>query len=118
MKKEDLKEVPCDGCPSLCCRNDCITLQPHEVNKFKSEQHYFQSNELMVAHKEDDGSCVYLTDEGCSVHHDKPAACAAFDCRLLARGVSFSRASSSPGLLAVWQKGKELLRQQKHGGSV
>jgi len=91
---------------------DCITLQTDEVNKFESEPHYFHPSELMVAHKED-GSCYYLTDQGCSVHHDKPAKCAAFDCRSLARGVSFSRASSSAGLFAVWMQGWQLIKNQR-----
>jgi len=51
--------------------------------------------------KNDDGSCIYLTPTGCSVHPHAPKACMTYDCTLAVRLNIESR-------YAVRDKAKEL----------
>ena len=105
--------VPCNGC-THCCRGDAVRIMPHEdLTQYKTEPHPFFVGDYMLAHKVN-GDCIYLGENGCTIHECKPQQCREMDCRRIAAMMTFTNARKlhkQRGLpLAVWRKGRELLR--------
>ena len=78
--------VPCNGC-TLCCRGDAISIHPEYGDvaaDYQTVPHHIpelaQKGIRMLAHKPDN-SCIYLGENGCSIHGKAPALCREFDCR-------------------------------------
>ena len=112
-------DVPCDGC-RLCCIGDAVRLLKNDfledgTPKYKTEPHPLGNTYLMIAHKENT-ECIYLDEEGCTVHADKPQMCSEMDCRNIASNVSFTQARQfvKKGMLrqSIWEKGKELIKAE------
>lgn len=79
------------SCFNACCRNADITLTPYDIIRLK--QHLGKtSTEFLKEHTvpfqmdqdglpgvklrtDNDGACLFMTDEGCSVYKDRPTAC-------------------------------------------
>lgn len=110
--------VPCGGC-TLCCRRDAISLRPDlgdDVTQYQTEPHCIPElagrGILMLAHKPD-LSCVYLADDGCSIHGRAPALCREFDCRQLVKKLGYTngRKAVKGGLLSagIFRRGMELI---------
>jgi hypothetical protein len=54
--------------------------------------------------RRDDGGCVHLGPEGCTVHQYRPLACRVYDCRIYALGTGGQPVSVSPGHKSpAWQ---------------
>lgn len=106
------REVPCNGC-TRCCRGDYVRLLPEDdAAQYITVPHKHIAGERMIAHNAK-GDCVYLTDTGCSIHDRKPIMCREFDCRLMATNFTYTQARKLRALhIAVWQKGKQLLRDK------
>ncbi len=80
----------CNAC-GLCCRLFYINLskKEYESGKYKTilEEHgkiekfslAKESGANLLA-KNDDGSCVYLVDNMCSIHENRPKVCGEFFC--------------------------------------
>ena len=105
-------DVPCNGC-TACCHGDAVRILPHEdASRWKTEPHAYDPQQRMLAHKAN-GDCVYLEGGGCSIHPDKPQQCREFDCRNIARVVTWTQARKMDAdgrlRIAVWRKGRELL---------
>lgn len=116
MKRFKHGDVPCNGC-TLCCEGDAIRIMPYEDSKkWKTQPHPVFPGELMLAHNEQ-GDCIYLTNDGCSVHDDKPELCRTMDCRVIPARVPYAVAKKKPHLLKVWKKGKQLLQQWKRSAN-
>lgn len=112
---ETAANVPCDGC-RLCCEAGDLVLDPNDdLTKYK---HNLKEGKPVVARK-DNGECVYLADNGCSIYDDRPLACQAFDCRkfyvnlmAMSRGVKAEATIYSyydPVVKRVAERGKELI---------
>lgn len=65
-----------------CCRFKKIQLNPYEVARLAS--HLALSTTAFIAHYttggnvlrfDDQGTCVFLSDDGCTVHPDRPLVC-------------------------------------------
>lgn len=111
------KNVPCGGC-TRCCRSGIVRLLPgDDVSQYQTEPHPLKKGQLMLAHKPD-GSCVYVTDKGCSIHGSQPIMCKQMDCRQIAAtfGHTMARKYAKAGMLpmAVYERGRELLRKDGH----
>lgn len=81
--------VPCNGC-TKCCIGDSIFLHPEEgddVSQYRTvkARNPFSGNMDYMLERNPDGSCVYLTANGCSIHGKAPLICRKFDCRRLAQ---------------------------------
>lgn len=79
-------------CFNACCRSIDITLTPYDILRLK-RRHNLTSGEfvsrytipfamdhhnmpgLKLASKAESTECVFLTEEGCGVYQDRPAAC-------------------------------------------
>ena len=102
--------VPCNGC-TLCCWNDAVRiLDTENANRWKTEPHPRYQNRLMLAHKPD-GSCWYLGEHGCTIQNSKPQQCYEMDCRHLATCMTYTEARKYNINMAVWKKGRELLKK-------
>ena len=71
-----------------------------------------------LKHKEN-GDCIYLGDEGCSIWNNAPAVCKAFDCRELFKATTPKQRKRfvSEGLFSkeVMEAGKRLCINQNPG---
>ena len=70
----------CNG----CCRNKRIQVNPYEVARLarahgistgEARAHFTSEGSLL---QREDGTCVFLTGEGCGVHADRPLVCRLF----------------------------------------
>jgi hypothetical protein len=109
-----LPPIQCDGC-TRCCHNDAVRLLPgDDASQYQTEPYPGRPGQLMLAHKPD-GSCVYLTASGCSIHDRSPTMCKQMDCRIIASRVTFTDARKLAAkrllMLPVWRRGRELLRK-------
>ena len=114
--KKKYVEVPCDGC-TLCCQGDAIRLlEEDDPESYFTEPHSYIPGALMLAHKPN-GDCIYLAENGCSIHDHVPALCRAADCRALAYKYNFEIAlklhESGSIDLRVWDKGNELIKKMR-----
>src|SRR5205823_2577695 len=77
--KKGLNVVPCNGC-RMCCYHPRVELEPEEnVTHLDVETHADGSRTLR---RREDGSCVHLGPEGCTVYAHRPRGCRTYDCRL------------------------------------
>jgi hypothetical protein len=114
QNKSLIKEVPCNGC-TLCCRGDVIRIEDEEkAADYKTEPHPFLPGALMLAHKPD-GECIYLAENGCSIHNNAPLICRMADCRSIALRFDFKTARKLHALnkidIRVWDQGRRLLEK-------
>lgn len=82
MKKTGAADVPCNGC-TLCCRKwHMVALKPEHGDDPSQYQTIVHGGIVMLAFKEN-GDCVYLGPEGCTIHERAPVVCKTFDCRVV-----------------------------------
>lgn len=101
-----MNPVPCNGCVRCCTGKANRVLDERGQFKYQVEPHPREIDTWMLASKPD-GSCVYLNETGCSIHFDKPKMCREFDCRILARKLSYTGARKAR-IISIWKKGEEL----------
>jgi Fe-S-cluster containining protein len=106
--------VPCNLC-TRCCQGDAIRLLPmDDADSYLTESHPYFPGALMLAHKPNK-DCIYLVQDGCSIHSRRPQQCREMDCRLLAERITYTQArklsKTNQLKFPVWQRGKELLKQ-------
>jgi hypothetical protein len=74
-------DVPCGTCRA-CCRNQRILLEPDELGYLTVPTARGQhGTPVRMLQHQPDGACIYLTEQGCSIHERAPRACQSFDCR-------------------------------------
>jgi len=115
-RQSERKDVPCNGC-TLCCQKDAIKLYPEDnPADYLTEPHSYIEGALMIAHKPN-GECIYLSENGCTIHDRAPSLCKAADCRFLAIRLDFETAIALHRLgridLRVWDKGNMLLYEKR-----
>jgi hypothetical protein len=71
--------VDCGSCRACC--HQLVALAEGEYG-YESEAIPTPAGVLQVLKQNPDGSCVYLTDAGCSIYENRPACCRVFDCGL------------------------------------
>lgn len=108
--------VPCQGC-RLCCQGDAVRLEDEDLNRgYETEPHPYIPGALMIAHKPD-GDCVYLDENGCTIHGRAPALCRAADCRSLALAYDLRTAQTLHMMgrlnFDVWDRGNQLIAGMK-----
>jgi len=81
----DRAEVPCNGCTLCCRRGQRIALFENRGDILMSYRYHMADipgfGLLPVLDQQPDGSCIYLTAAGCSIHERSPVICRTFDCR-------------------------------------
>jgi len=81
------RTVPCNGC-KRCCYADTLILHPEEGDDYRQYlvdevRHPITGKIVHALQHKEDGSCVYLGENGCTIHERAPAICRFFDCRLM-----------------------------------
>ena len=79
--------LECAGC-TACCRGQLVVLVEEDGDQAQYETVPLEGAgdpTLRQLKNKVDGSCTYLTDQGCSIYDRRPAMCRSFDCRLLVR---------------------------------
>ncbi|MES9899328.1 MAG: YkgJ family cysteine cluster protein [Sedimenticola sp.] len=79
------------SCFNACCKRADVTLTPYDVIRMK-DHCGMSSGDFLKAHTvpfqmdqqgmpgikmrtDDEGACLFVTDEGCSIYEDRPTAC-------------------------------------------
>lgn len=75
-------DVPCNGC-TACCRDTAITVTDEEAERLGVEHTKIVMGRRVLAHQSD-GACVFLEDDHCRIHAERPRTCRVFDCRRMA----------------------------------
>lgn len=106
--------LECNGC-TACCRGDKIHLLPGE------DPANWETVERDGRHwlKRVDGNCVYLTDNGCSIHGKAPEMCKRFNCIEYFKGLTRierkQREKKWPHTKAVFAAARERIAGVGHG---
>jgi len=97
--------VPCNGC-TACCKKALIVLFPEAGDRIAAHGDNVDpiiktlpgGKRVFTLKKKIDGSCIYLTDLGCSAHALRPVVCRVFDCRGVVRGLVAQHGPMGPRL--------------------
>jgi Fe-S-cluster containining protein len=74
--------VPCNGC-TACCHHGRVDV----VTALEAPEHLahldLEPDDLgdMKLRRKEDGSCIHLGEQGCTVYEHRPLACRVYDCR-------------------------------------
>jgi Fe-S-cluster containining protein len=114
MERIQPAEVACGGC-TLCCRSGELILITQD-----DPDYAYDTREIVVGERtfaalqlKPDGSCIYVTDAGCSIHEHAPITCRVFDCAgLYASKTRRQRRAlqRDPYVRALYARGRELHR--------
>ena len=74
-----MSEVSCNGC-TACCRNQWVLLFPEYGDRVENYD-TIEVNGHHFLNQLDNGDCVYLGENGCTIYDVRPAICRDFDCR-------------------------------------
>jgi uncharacterized cysteine cluster protein YcgN (CxxCxxCC family) len=84
--KDAIIDVPCNGCRA-CCYYNAVNVDPNNEPPERLEHLQLRWNEEQQCWeipKREDGACIYLGPNGCTVYEHRPTACRYYDCRLAA----------------------------------
>ena len=82
-----MRNVPCGRC-TACCQGDVILMHPEmgdQASDYETEEIPINGQLADVLKQKDNGDCIYLGAQGCTIHERAPAICREFDCRDLWR---------------------------------
>lgn len=103
LKRHSAFSFKCMRC-SVCCVNRTIPVNPYEasrlsrrlgISKVEFFARYTEGQERILRLKAD-ASCIFLTDQGCGVHRDRPLVCRLFPLGLLSGPDGDERYSRMP----------------------
>src|SRR4029077_2894926 len=87
--------VPCDGC-TTCCHHGRIEVLPwleipeHLAHLDTEPDPDGCSPDSLKLKRRQDGACIHLGDNGCTVYGHRPTVCRVYDCRYAAfSGITF-----------------------------
>lgn len=84
--KSASSRTPCNGCRECCwyfkVEVDPLKENPSDLRRLDLVQDLSGSG--LVLRKNEDGSCVHLGEQGCTVYAHRPKACRVYDCRISA----------------------------------
>lgn len=80
-----VSKVICGDCSECCSgpNRNGVRLNPQwgdEVQRYRYETRF----DGVYLKQRDDGTCVYLESNGCSIYPVRPALCRVYDCRVIA----------------------------------
>lgn len=84
LERESAFSYQCNAC-SRCCHNKAIRVGPYELLRLARRlgmattefiaQHTEAGGTVLRMRDENNRACIFLTQQGCSVHPDRPLAC-------------------------------------------
>lgn len=78
-------EVPCGTC-HLCCRlmTPVLPEKGDDPNMYQTAMCFTSGKApYMILDRHENGDCVYLGGDGCTIHDRAPWTCRDFDCRIV-----------------------------------
>lgn len=116
--------VPCRSIRcTACCRGDLIFILPDQGDRASDYQtatiadHYPDAPPELAAAvvlaQRENGECVYLGDDGCTIHDRAPAICRVFDCRKAVPHADKIGAPVADGVRAAARKLDILARKKR-----
>lgn len=82
---KDARDVPCGSCHRCCQGHNAIMLLEDEGDNL--ENYDYEIKTLApgltgpVLKEKSNGDCIYLGEDGCTIHDRAPKVCRVFDCR-------------------------------------
>ena len=76
-KRVPAAQVDCGPCQACC--HQWVILTDEEIG-YEVERIATPEGVMRFIRRRDDGSCFYLTPEGCGIHELRPACCRRFHC--------------------------------------
>lgn len=77
--------VPCGSCRRCCRGNSIVMLLAHEGDAVETYQHEIVdlpgAGRGPILKRKENGDCIYLGEQGCTIHGRAPVICKVFDCR-------------------------------------
>jgi Fe-S-cluster containining protein len=98
--------VPCDGCTACCHQRVKISPARESIDELSQHLDVVRDAHGYCLRRRDDGACIHLGPEGCTVYAHRPLACRAFDCRIFAlpgNGASFSVSEDRKHTTPLWE---------------
>lgn len=83
-ERQSTQPVPCETCTSACCSNTVIRVLPEDIERLQAAEvdvsgikRFATPTALGFVGMIDasEGSCIYLTEQGCSVYNHRPTIC-------------------------------------------
>jgi uncharacterized protein len=79
--------VPCNGCTECCRSNQGLVLHPDQGDDVESYRYQVlpdraTGDPVFVLAADENGRCVYLGENGCTIYNRRPLLCRSFDCRM------------------------------------
>jgi hypothetical protein len=111
-------DVPCGTC-TLCCRTLIVPLAHEEFEQYAWAWVVAPNGQRLgrALQRRPNGECVYLAENGCSIHGRAPHICQKFDCRelFLNSDRAGRRAAIKSGKLpkSLFDRGREMVRAAK-----
>jgi hypothetical protein len=74
-------DVPCRGC-TQCCYHAGVDVDPAKETAIDlMHMDLVPRDGVLMLRKREDGACVHLGPDGCTIHEHRPSACRTYDCR-------------------------------------
>ncbi len=111
-------DVPCGKC-QLCCKTLIVPLAEEEYEKYDWAWITARDGTRLgrALQRKPNGDCVYLAENGCSIHGQAPHVCQRFDCRelFLKSDRAGRRQAVKSGKISkeLFDKGHEMLEQTR-----
>ena len=109
-------DVPCGKC-RLCCKTLIVPLAQEEYDQYDWAWITTRDGNRLgrALRRKPNGDCVYLGEEGCTIHGRAPHVCRRFDCRELFKKSDRAgrRQAIGSGKIpkALFDKGREMLKE-------
>jgi Fe-S-cluster containining protein len=90
-------------------------LQPEKGDVVENYQHVYllrDCKKVAVLDRRMNGDCIYLGEDGCTIHDRAPAVCREFDCRRLWRESDRNGRRERKTLKPLFDRGRELVEQE------
>lgn len=87
MIKTPTAKVPCGSCRACCSGPNHMTelgpMDDPRNYKIRAVVSKITGKQTIALQNDDQGNCIYLKAEGCSIYSERPAVCRLYDCRVM-----------------------------------
>jgi len=98
--------VPCNGCTACCHQRVNINPARESIDGLSQHLDVVRDEHGYCLRRRDDGACIHLGPEGCTVYAYRPLAYRALDCRIFAlpgNGASFPVGEVGKHTTPLWE---------------
>lgn len=119
QRRSQISTVQCGSCRA-CCKGDPIALAVgDDPQQYQWHSEPFRGRVARVLDRKANGECIYLTEQGCSIHGRAPLICRQFHCGVLfamtPREARSRNIVERPLLAFVYAAGSQRLESLRRG---